>query len=109
MYACQWHLDIPFGTQSEAVRIMSAWGRDKVAHSEFRKARDIRLMAGHIGASPSHLIDEYVFDSIADFEAALAGMGSGPFREHAKALAPLIIPGSQEWKVFRILSPTPGA
>lgn len=104
MYVCQWHLDIPFGTQGDAVRIMSAWGRDKVAHSEFRRARDIRLMAGHIGASPSHLVDEYVFDSVADFEAALAGMGSGPFKEHAKALAPLIIPGTQKWKVYRVLS-----
>jgi hypothetical protein len=70
MYVCQWHLEIPFGTQSEAVRIINAWGRDKMAHSEFRRARDLRLMAGHIGASPSHLVDEYVFDSLADFEAA---------------------------------------
>ena len=108
MYVCQWHLDIPFGTQSEAVRIMSAWGKDKVAHSEFRRARNIRLMAGHIGASPSHLVDEYEFDSLADFEAALAGMGAATFRDHAKALAPLIIPGTQEWKVFRLLSPPSG-
>jgi len=35
-------------------------------------------------------------------------MGTGPFREHAKALAPLIIPGTQEWKVYRVLS-APGA
>lgn len=104
MYVCQWHLEIPFGTQGEAVRIINAWGRDKLAHSEFRRARDLRLMAGHIGASPSHLVDEYVFDSLADFEAALAGMGSGPFKEHARALAPLIIPGTQEWKVYRVLS-----
>jgi hypothetical protein len=27
MYVCQWHLDISFGTQGDAVRIMSAWGR----------------------------------------------------------------------------------
>ena len=108
MYVWQWHLDIPFGTQGDAVRIMSAWGRDKIIHSEFRRARNIRLMAGHIGASPSPLGDEYEFDSLADFEAALEGMGSGPFREHAKALAPLIIPGTQEWKVFRVLS-APGA
>jgi hypothetical protein len=105
MYVCQWHLDIPFGTQSEALRIMGAWGRDKVAHSEFRRARNIRLMAGHIGVSASHLVDEYVFDSLADFELALGGMGAGPFQEHAKALGPLIVPGTQEWKVYRLLSP----
>jgi hypothetical protein len=97
-------LDIPFGTQGDAVRIMSAWGRDKVAHSGFRRAKNIRLMAGHIGVSPSHLVDEYVFDSLADFEGALADMGAGPFKQHATALAPLIIPGTQEWKVYRVLS-----
>lgn len=29
---------------------MSAWSRDKVAHPEFSQARDIPLMAGHVGA-----------------------------------------------------------
>jgi len=103
MYVCQWHLDIPFGKQGDAVRIMTAWGKDKVAHSEFRRARDIRLMAGHVGVSPSHLVDEYVFDSLADFEAALGGMGAGPFKEHAQALAPLIIPATQRWDVYKVI------
>jgi hypothetical protein len=107
MYVCQWHLDTPFGKQGEAVRIMSAWGRDKAAHSEFRRARNLRLLAGHIGASPSHLVDEYQFDSLADFESALGGMGAGVFREHAQALAPLIVPGSQRWEVYRVLGATP--
>lgn len=103
MYACQWHLRIPYGRQAEAVRIMTAWGQDKQAHSEFRRARGTRLMVGHIGESASHIIDEYLFDSLADFEAALAGMAQPVFKPHSDALAPLIIPGSQEWKVYRIL------
>ncbi len=103
MYVCQWHLDIPFGKQGDAVRIMTAWGKDKVAHSEFRRARDIRLMAGHVGVSPSHIVDEYVFASLADFEAALGGMGAGPFKEHAQALGPLIIPGTQRWDVYKVI------
>jgi len=106
MYVCQWHLDIPFGKQGDAVRIMSAWGRDKVAHSGFGRARDLRLLAGHIGASPSHLVDEYVFDSLGDFEAALAGMGAERFRQHAQALAPLIVPGTQQWQVYRVIPST---
>jgi len=103
MYACQWHLDIPYGSQAEVVRIMTAWGRDKMAHSEFRRAKGTRLMVGHIGASASHIIDEYLFESLADFEAALAGMGQAVFKSHSEALAPLIVPGTQEWKVYRIL------
>jgi hypothetical protein len=44
-----------------------------------------------------------LFDSLADFEAGLGGMGSGPFRGHAEALAPLIVPGTQAWKVYRVI------
>ncbi len=103
MYACQWHLVVAYGRQAEAVRIMTAWGRDKMAHSEFRRARATRLMVGHIGESASHIIDEYVFDTLADFEAALAGMGQPVFKPHSDALAPLIVAGTQEWKVYRLL------
>lgn len=31
MFVCQWHLDIPFGKPSEALRIMTAWGKEKLA------------------------------------------------------------------------------
>jgi len=42
-------------------------------------------------------------DALADFEAALAGMSDPPFRRHSDALAPLIVPGSQHWVVYRVL------
>lgn len=103
MFVCQWHLDIPYGKQSQALAVMRAWGKEKAASSEFRRATSTRLMAGHIGDSPSHIIDEYVFESLADFEAALAGMGAPQFKPHSDALAPLVVPGSQRWQVYRIL------
>lgn len=103
MLVCQWHLDIPFGKQTEAVRIMSEWGREKLASSEFRRCSSTRLMVGHIGESASHIVDEYLFESLADFEAALAGMAHPRFKPHAEALAPYIVPGSQRWVVYRIL------
>src|SRR3954466_14426008 len=103
MLICQWHLDIGYGKQAEAVRVMRAWGAEKFASSEFRRARGSRLLAGIIGASASHLIDEYLFESLADFEAALAGMAAPQFRVHSDALAPFIVPGSQRWVVYRVL------
>jgi hypothetical protein len=39
-------------------------------------------------------MDEYTFESLADFEAALASMAAPPFQAHSDALAPLIVPGS---------------
>ena len=72
MIICQWHLDIAYGKQAEAVKVMRAWGAEKFSSSEFRRARGARLLAGFVGPSASHLVDEYTFDSLADYEAALA-------------------------------------
>lgn len=103
MLICQWHLDIVYGKQAEAVRVMRAWGADKFASSEFRLARGARLLTGFVGASASHVVDEYSFDSLADFETALASMAGPQFRRHSDALAPYIVPGSQHWVVYRVL------
>lgn len=103
MLVCQWHLDIVYGKQAEAVRIMRAWGAEKFASSEFRRSGGSRLLAGLVGPSASHLVDEYSFESLADFEAALASMAAPQFRVHSDALAPLIVPGSQHWVVYRLL------
>jgi hypothetical protein len=103
MYVCQWHLDVPFGKQGQALAVMKEWGQEKVASSEFRRARSTRTLVGHIGSSPSHIIDEYVFETLADFEAALAGMPQPQFKKHSEALAPFIIPGSQRWEVLRVV------
>ena len=103
MLICQWHLDIVYGKQGEAVRVMRAWGAEKFASSEFRRARGARLLAGLVGPSASHIVDEYSFDSLADFEAALAGMSAPQFRNHSEALAPFIVPGSQHWVIYRVL------
>ena len=101
MYVCQWHLDVPFGKQGPAIAVMKTWGKEKFASSEFRRATGARLLVGHVGQSPSHITDEYVFESLADFEAALEGMSQPQFKAHADALAPFIVPGSQHWVVLR--------
>jgi hypothetical protein len=108
MIVCQWHLDIPYGKQAEALAVMRAWGAEKFASSEFRRARAARLLSGLLGPSASHIVDEYEFDTLADFEAALAGMSAPQFRRHCDALAPFIVPGSQHWIVYRVLEAPPG-
>jgi hypothetical protein len=47
MFVCQWHLDIPHGKQAEALAAMRAWGAEKFASSEFRRARGARLASQH--------------------------------------------------------------
>ena len=103
MYVCQWHLQVPFGKQGEALKVIREWGREKFAASEFRRAKGARVIVGHIGASASAIVDEYLFESLADFERALDGMQDERFRKHAQALAPCVVPGSQHWKIFRVV------
>jgi hypothetical protein len=74
MLVCQWHLDIVYGKQADALRVIRAWGAEKFAS-----------------------------ESLADFEAALAGMAAPQFRAHSDGLAPFIVPGSQQWVVYRVL------
>jgi hypothetical protein len=104
MYVCQWHLEILFGRQGEAVKVFNAWSAEMLASSEFRRAKSHRLLCGHVGPSASHLIHEHVFETLADFETALQDMAKPQFKPFPEALAPIIVPGSQHWEIFRTLS-----
>ncbi|MBA3497167.1 MAG: hypothetical protein H0T86_08685 [Gemmatimonadales bacterium] len=33
MFVCQWHLDVPYGKQAEALAVMRAWGAEKFAEA----------------------------------------------------------------------------
>ena len=103
MFVCQWHLDIPYGKQKDAVRIMTAWKTEAMASSGFAKAKSARLLVGHVGPSASHLVAEYVFESLADWEHAHLGMSAASFQRHSDELAPLVVPGSQHWEFYRIM------
>jgi hypothetical protein len=108
MFVCQWHLDVPYGKQGQALAVMRAWGAEKFASSEFRRAKGARLLCGMLGPSASHIVDEYEFETLADFEAALGGMAAPQFEPHSDALAPFIVPGSQHWVVDRVLDQRAG-
>ncbi len=103
MYVCQWHLDVPFGKQGEALATLRAWNAENLKSSEFRRAKSLRLLVGNIGPSPSHIVTEAVFENLADYEAALASMGQPQFAAHAQKLAPLVVPGSQHWEIYKLV------
>ena len=102
-FACQWSLEIIYGKQSEAISILKKWGEEKFRSSNFKVSQN-RLMSGYAGASPSLIIDEYIFGSMDDFEKALNDMSQPQFKKFSDALAPLIVPGSQKWTIFKIIS-----
>lgn len=100
MYICQWSLEIVFGKQKQALDIMKEWGAEKFRSSHFSKSRN-RVYVGHIGESPSLIIDEYEFEFLEDFTKALSEMGQPQFKQYSDAIAALVVPGTQKWKVFR--------
>lgn len=102
-YVCQWSLEIVYGKQKQALEIIKAWGKEKYKSSNF-KVSENRVMSGFIGESPSLIIDEYIFETLEDFETALSDMSQPQFRQYSDALAPYVVPGSQKWKIFSIIT-----
>lgn len=104
MFLCQWSLDIVFGKQSEALAIIKAWGEEKMRSSRFSLSEKNRVYAGYAGESAAHIVDEYVFKNLEDFQNALSDMGKQEFKKFAEQIAPLIVPASQKWNIYRIVS-----
>jgi hypothetical protein len=102
MYAAQWHFDVPFGKQQEALTIMKDYEKALRSSPNYPKDRGMKLMVGHIGLSASRVIVENLFDALGDFEKMLTEVGTGKYRQYAEKLAPLISPGSQHWIILRI-------
>ncbi len=99
-FICQWTLEIVYGKQKEAIDIMKKWGEEKFRSSNFKVSQN-RMMNGFAGMSASYIVDEYIFDSLADFERALEDMSQPQFRQYSEALAPFIVPGSQKWIIYK--------
>jgi hypothetical protein len=102
MLACQWHFDIPFGTQKEALEILKQYG-EAIEKSGAMKPVSERISVGHIGPSPSHVVVESVVESLSDWEKMMQEVGTGKFQEHATKIAKYIVPGSQRWEIYRIV------
>jgi hypothetical protein len=103
MFLCQWSLDIVFGKQGEALKIIKAWGAEKMKSSGFAKSTNNRVYTGFIGETPAHIVDEYVFSSLDDFEKAIADMAQPQFTQYAEQISTIIIPGSQKWNIYKLI------
>lgn len=101
-FVCQWSLEIIYGKQKDALDIMKKWGAEKFKTSNFKLSQN-RMMNGYVGESPSLIIDEYIFESLDDFEKALADMSQPQFRQFSEAISSFIVPGSQKWTIYKII------
>ena len=74
MFLCQWSLDIVFGKQKQALEVIKEWGAEKMRSSNFKISTGGRVYTGYVGVSGAHIVDEYVFEHLDDFEKAIADM-----------------------------------
>jgi hypothetical protein len=102
MFACQWHLDIPFGKQKEVLDIMKRWDDEMIKAGDAPKFISTRRSAGLIGASPSHIVNEYVVNSLSDWEGMMKIVATGRYQKYSDEMARYIVPGSQHWQILRI-------
>ena len=103
MFLCQWSLDIVFGKQKQALKIIKKWSAEKMRSSNFRKSTGNRVFSGYVVDSAAHIVDEYVFESLEDFQIALADVGKQEFKKFTESIAPYIVSGSQKWMVHKMI------
>lgn len=77
-------------------------GAEKFKSSHFKTSVN-RLSVGHIGESPAHIVDEYLFESLADFKKSLNEIGQPQFKQYSESIAAFIVPASQKWTVYRVI------
>lgn len=58
MFVRQWHLDIPYGKQGQALAMIRAWGAEKFASLEFGRARGARLLAAVVVPGSQHRVGD---------------------------------------------------
>jgi hypothetical protein len=101
MFICQWHIEVPFGKQGEATNILKEWASAMEGSGKFQGVLAHRVLVGHVGPSPSRVIAEWEFQSLSDWERAIEAVGEERFQEYSARIAPLIVPGSQHWEIWR--------
>jgi hypothetical protein len=90
--------DVPFGKKAELFQLEKKW--TPLAESfGFPKPQ---VLVASIGAPESRVELNHRFDSLAALEAVWAKLGDPRMADYQREMAPLIVPGSHRWEVYRI-------
>jgi len=101
MIVCHWHFEVPFGQQGEATKVLKEWADAMSEAGVVSGVLGHRVLVGHIGPSPSHVVAEWDMESLSAWEATLEAVREERFAEYSRKMASLIVPGSQRWEVWR--------
>ena len=101
MLVCRWEFQVPFGKQGEAISIAKEWSAAMAEDDEVPGISAFRVVVGHIGPSPARVAVEWDVATLTDWERGMEAVGKDRYQAWSKKLAPLVVPGSQRWEVWR--------
>ena len=109
MYIARWLLTAQFGHKDATVALLRKWESDVGQRIGWR-AGSIRLVAGSIGVSESHIEFEVKVDSLNDLESAWHDMSKSPYHgQYLKELEAHIVAGSNVWHVLELVELSPAS
>jgi hypothetical protein len=95
----QFSFDVPFGKKAEIMALTAKW---QTLAQELGFPKGQRLV-GSIGVPESRFVEQYRFESLAALEAVWAKLNHPRMPEFQNAMAPLVVPGSHRWEIYRII------
>lgn len=99
MFIAQFSYDIVWGKKSQAIEVFKK--HISYAIEDLGWPEGI-VLEGSIGAPESRLIEQYRFESLAALEEAWSKMDDPRLAHYVEEMAPLVVPGSHKWEVFRV-------
>jgi hypothetical protein len=95
----QFSFDVPFGKKPEVLAITKKW-QAFAQELGFPKGR---MLVGSIGVPESRHVEQYRFENLTELEAVWAKLNNPRMAEFQKDMAPLVVPGSHRWEIYRII------
>ena len=97
-FVARFSFDVAFGKKAAMMKVLVKW--EPVSREVgFPKAQ---ILSGSIGAPESRIESNYVFETLAALEATWAKLGDPRVAQVQEQMAPLIVPGSHRWEIFRV-------
>ncbi len=99
-YAARWSIEVQFGRKPDLFASdtrFQKWAADKGWPTP-------RVLVNSIGGSEARVEFEYQVESLAELEKLWSALPhDDTFKDWQRELAPLVVPGSPRWEVWRIV------
>ncbi|HEY9841579.1 MAG TPA: hypothetical protein V6D23_14045 [Candidatus Obscuribacterales bacterium] len=104
MFIARWIVEVRFGQKDAFLSLLHRFDSEIMASLGVEKS-SVRWLNASIGAPESRYEEEMQVNSLLELEEFWAKVGqSSAYAALAQELAPLIIPGSNRWEIYRVVN-----